>query len=171
MIFLFKKLKWELAFLSEHLTALGFSAFICCFGGILLWVNGTNIWHIYNLMYLPDNTISVTGIFLISLGIYGICGILLALFLICGQIYRTSSALLAFTFSSLIYLFMLIWYVLFFCTHLTFFALILLILTILLSVLLFLKISCDFIIVRCLLTAIFVAELYFFYIHIGLLHL
>jgi len=156
--------------LSEHLTTLGFSAFICCFGGILLWVNGTNIWHIYNSMYHSDSTISVTGIFLISLLIYGICGILLALFLIYGQICRSSAALTAFIFSSLIYLFILIWYVLFFCTHLTFFALIILILLILLTILLFVRISCGFIIVRCLLSAIFIAELYFLYIHIGFLH-
>jgi len=164
-MFLFGKLKWELAFLANHLAALGFSAFICCFGGILLWVNGTNIWHIYS----TGNTPSVTGIFLISLLSYGICGILLALFLLSGQICRSAAALNAFTVSSMIYLLLLMWYVLFFCTHLTFFSLILLILTILLTLLLFFKRSCTGLIVRFLLSILLLTELYFLYITIGIL--
>ena len=115
------------------------------------------------------NTVSVTGIFVISLFLYGICGILLALFLLCGKSKCTSTAFTAFSFSSLIYLFMLIWYVLFFCTHLTVFALILLLLTILLTALLFCRLHCGFLIVRCLLTILFITELYFLYINTGVL--
>jgi len=167
VIFLFRKLKWELLFLTKHFTVLGFSAFICCFGGILLWVNGTNIWHIYNSIHRQDNMIpSVTGIFVISLLVYGICGLLLALFLLYGINSCTSAALIAFSLNSLIYLFILIWYVLFFCTHLTFFSLILLVLTLLLTVLLLCRIHCGLILVRCLLTAVLLAELYFLYINI-----
>ena len=64
---------------------------------------------------------------------------------------------------------MLIWYVLFFCTHLTVFALILLLLTILLTALLFCRLHCGFLIVRCLLTILFITELYFLYINTGVL--
>ncbi len=166
MIFLFRQLKRELNFLITHIGIIGFSAFLCCFGGILLWVNGTNIWHILRAEHIPDFSVSVTGIFLIWLFTYGLCGMVLALILLQSRTCRNAVPLIAFSVCCGIYLLQLVWYAVFFCTHLLFFAFIVLLTAFLMTIILFFLIRHSFVLLKFLLIAITLVELYFIYFNL-----
>ncbi len=163
--FLFRQIKRELNFLIAHIGMIGFSAFLCCFGGILLWVNGTNIWHILRMGHLPGGSVSVTGIFLIWLLTYGLCGMVLAI-LLQSRTCRNNTALAAFSICCGIYLLQLIWYVIFFCTHLIFFAFFILLTAFLLSITLFYLLRHSFFLLKILLITITLVELYFIYFNL-----
>ena len=164
---MFRKLKREADFLIAHSGMIGFSAFVCCFGGILLWVNGTNIWHILRSGALPSDAVSVTRIFLLWLLTYGLCGTSLALLLLQGRLFcRNNLFLTAFSVCCAIYLLQLVWYAVFFCTHLLFFALFILSLAFLLTILLFFLVRHSFLLLRLLLLAITLVELYFIYFNL-----
>ncbi len=165
--FLFRKLKREADFLVAHIGMIGFSAFICCFGGILLWVNGTNIWHILRTGPLPSGSISVTWIFLLWLLTYGLCGTSLALLILQGRVFcRNNLALTAFSVCCAVYLLQLVWYAVFFCTHLFFFALFIHMLAFLLTILLIFLVRHSFMLLKVLLIAITLVELYFIYFNL-----
>ena len=164
--FLFRKLKREADYLITHIGMIGFSAFVCCFGGILLWVNGSNLWHILRSGHLTSGSVSVTWIFLLWLLTYGLCGTSLALILLQGKICGNNLALTAFSVCCAIYLLQLVWYAVFFCTHLLFFALFLLILTFLMTILLFFLVRHSFFLLKVLLLTMTLVELYFIYFNL-----
>lgn len=172
MIFLLRKLKREIGFLGEHMMKILVSAFVCCFGGILLWVNGTNLWYVMNSFRTPKYSVSVTGAFFLWLIAYALCGAVLALILSMGMNIcrcRSVHALTAFALGCGVYLLMLVWYAVFFCTHLTLFALILLISLLILTAALFCLVRRSLLILKVLLLGIVVVELYFLYFNISVL--
>ena len=148
------------------------SAFVCCFGGILLWVNGTNLWYVMSSFRTPKYSVSVTGAFLLWLVAYALCGAVLALILSCGMSVgrcRPGSALTAFAMCCGVYLLMLVWYAIFFCTHLTLFALILLLSVLALTIAVFCMIRHGLMTLKLLLFGIAAVELYFIYFNISVL--
>lgn len=164
--FLFRKLKRELFFLADHIRMIFFSAFVCCFGGMLLWVNGTNLWQILRTGNLPSFSLSVTGLFLLWSFVYGLNGIMLSLLLLQSHSRCRSNLLTSFTVCCGIYLLHLVWYAVFFCTHLIFFACVILLASFLLTIVLFLLNRHGFLLLRFLLILIFLVELYFIYFNL-----
>lgn len=161
--FLFRQIRFELNYLAENIGIIGLSAFLCCFGGILLWVDGTNIWHVMRSGYPGGSFASVTGMFLLSLLTYGLCGTVLALILLQSRMCRCRSALTAFSAGCVIYLLQLVWYAVFFCTHLVFFAFFVLLAVFLLTIVLFILLRHGFLMFRLLTVLIALVELYFIY--------
>jgi hypothetical protein len=164
--FLFRKLKRELDFLAKHIRMIFFSAFICCFGGMLLWVNGTNLWQVLRSGSQPSFSLSVTGLFLLWSFIYGLTGILLSLLFLQGKIRCCNDPLTSFAICSGIYLLHLVWYAVFFCTHLVLFACMILLVSFFLTIVLFLLNRHGFLLFRFLLILIFLVELYFIYFNL-----
>ena len=164
--FLFRKLKLELNFLAEHIRMIFFSAFLCSFGGMLLWVNGTNLWQILRTGNLPPFSLSVTGLFLLWSFVYGLTGILLALLFLQSQNRCCNNLLASLAICSGIYLLHLVWYAVFLCTHLVFFACVILLASIFLTIVLFILTRQDFLLFRFLLILIFLVELYFIYFNL-----
>lgn len=166
VILLLRRMKWELGYLINNSAKIGLAAFLCCFGGILLWVNGTNIWYVMNSFHMPKFSVSVTGLFLLWLLTYGLCGVVLALILLQSRTCRNNTALTAFSICCGIYLLMLVWYAVFFCTHLTIFAFFVLLITFFLTVILFFRIRYSLMTVKILLVIMTVVELYFIYFNL-----
>ena len=157
------RIRRELSFIIKNIGLIGFAAFICAFFGIILWVNGNNIWYIMKTSALPDRIPDVTGIFtvwLISYGLYGIMMALVFLHVKCGII---KMSVIPFSFASAGYLFCLIWYALFFNTSLTLFASIILFFAILMTIAVFFLMRRGFIILKIVLLLIATVELYFIY--------
>lgn len=166
VIFLFRQIKRELDYLVGNIGMIGLSAFLCCFGGILLWVDGTNIWHVMRSGHLPVGSASVTGMFLLWLLTYGLCGTVLALILLQSRTVRGGIALIAFSVGCVIYLLQLVWYAVFFCTHLIFFAFFILLVVLLLTLALLVLVRHSFLVLKVLLLAITLVELYFIYFNL-----
>jgi len=165
VIFMFRQIKRELNYLAENIGTIGLSAFLCCFGGILLWVDGTNIWHV--MRSGPHaGTASVTGVFLLWLLTYGLCGTVLALILLQSRTARCGCALTAFAAGCTVYLLQLVWYAVFFCTHLVIFAFFILLTAFLLTFVLFFLVRHSFLTLKALLLAITLVELYFIYFNL-----
>lgn len=128
MIFLLRRIKWELNCFTDHIAVIGLGAFLCAIGGILLWINGGSCWYILKSVSGADHTRSITGVFIVWLVVYAIYGIRLALIgvgegVLCLNSKKTFTL---FCLTSFAYLLDLVWYALFFCTRLTVFALIIL---------------------------------------------
>ena len=153
-------------FLADHIRMIGFSAFLCCFGGMLLWVNGTNLWQILRSGGLPAFSLSVTGLFLLWSLVYGLDGILLALLFLQSYPFRCGNLLTSFSICCGIYLLQLVWYAVFFCTHLVFFSFIILLISLVLTIVLFLMPRQSFLLFRFLLILILLVELYFIYFNL-----
>lgn len=164
--FLFRNFKREINFLSVHIGMIGFSAFLCCFGGILLWVNGTGLWRILHTGQYLSGSASVTGIFLLWLFTYGLCGTSQALLLLRSRFCRNSRGLTEFSVCCVIYLLQLVWYAVFFCSHLLFFAFIILLLTFLLTLILLFLVRKGFLLLKLLLVTMTLVELYFIYFNL-----
>lgn len=167
VIVLMRRMKREVRFVVGNIAKIGLSAFVCCFGGILLWVNGTNLWHIMNSFHLPKYSVSVTGVFLLWLLTYGFCGIVLALILIQSRnCPNSTAALAAFSLGCGVYLLMLVWYAIFFCTHLTMFAVLILLAAFLLTAALFFIVRRGLMVLKLLLFLIAIVEIYFIYFNL-----
>jgi len=167
---LFHTIKRELNYLINNAAKIGTAAFLCCFGGILLWVDGTNLWCVMRSGRLPRGSMPVTGMFLLWLLAYGLCGMLLGLILLqsrepCFRKGRGDARLLltAFAAGCTLYLLMLTWYAVFFCTHLVLFALVLLLTALLLTLTMFLLLRRGLLLFRIVLLLITLVEFYFIY--------
>ncbi len=108
---MFRRLKREMCFLIEHFRLAGLCAFLCCMGGILLWVSGGS-----NAYWLRGGPVPIGGLFFLWLLIYGLTGLLLACLLL-GE--RRCAALGLCTGA---YVLMLCWYAVYFCTRLVMFS-------------------------------------------------
>lgn len=116
-----QRLKREVCFLILHYKVLGLCAFLCCMGGVLLWVSGGSLFH-----HIRGEILPLGVLFLLWLTAYGLTGLLIGVLLLSGGKYAgTATALTAAA-----YVFMLCWYAVFCCTPLKFFACILLILSV-----------------------------------------
>ena len=160
---MFRTIKRELNYLVCNIGSIGLSAFLCCFGGILLWVDGTNIWYVIRSEHRTGDISSVTAMFLLWLLAYGLCGAVLALILLHGRTVRCGNVLTAFAVCCMIYLLQLVWYAVFFCTHLVFLAFCILLAAGALTFALFFLLRRSFLIFRVLLLLIALVELYFIY--------
>lgn len=163
--FLIQKLKRELLYLGNHVPKILTSAFLCSIGGILLWVNGTNLWYVL-YSRTSEVTISILWTFFLCLLTYALCGANLAFLLtvgisLCSSNKHTGDIFIAFALQSAIYLLLLTWYVIFFCTHLSAFALILLLLIFVFTVVVFLLVRHWFLTLKFLLVLLAGIELYF----------
>ena len=128
--FLLRRIRRELALLLENAPILGLGAFLCCFGGILLWVNGGSGWYL--LRRAGERGMpGLTASFLLWLCAYGLIGMALAMIALADRLrcLRRNLGLPAFALGAAAYLLMLLWYVLFFCTHLTLLSVLLLLLS------------------------------------------
>lgn len=165
---LFRRLRYELNYLVCNIGKIGLSAFICCFGGILLWVDGTNIWHILRSGFggTSDSSASVIAYFLLWLLTYGLCGAVLAILLQYGQSVGSSGPFIAFSAGCAMYLFQLVWYALFFCTSLVVFAFFILLTAFLLTCFLIFLARHGAWILKLMLILIALVELYFIYFNL-----
>ncbi len=171
--FLIQKLKRELLFLGDHIPKILTAAFLCSCGGILLWVNGTNLWYVLSSRSVKF-TIPIAGAFCLCLLTYALCGAILALLLtfgitFCSNTRYTGIFFIAFAVHCAVYLLLLAWYAIFFCTHLTLFALILLLLTFVFTILVYILVRRQFLILRLLLLILAGLELYFITINFRLI--
>ncbi len=131
---MFRRLKHELKAVGDNIPLVGLSAFLCCIGGILLWVSGGSTWFAAKMTYKPHFTLSLAGVFIVWLLCYGLVGVLLALIWIShkARVCGSGVSLKAFSIVMAVYLLMLSWYAVFFCTRLMLFAVILLLVSIVL---------------------------------------
>lgn len=131
---MFRRIKWELGRLTNHIAVIGLGAFLCVMGGILLWVNGGSGWFVLQ-SFGGRGPHSLTIVFLIWLFAYALCGIRLAVRWAadgCTERERRR-AFIGFLLTALAYLLDLVWYALFFCTRLTLFSLIVLLIAVLVN--------------------------------------
>ncbi len=119
-----KRLKREFAYIGCHLPMIGVWVFLCCIGGILLWVNGDNHWYAAMTLSHPGRMLPISTVFILWLFVYGLTGAFLGLILLTGgeRCVGEGRVLCAFSCATTGYLLMLVWYALFFCTRLTWFA-------------------------------------------------
>ena len=128
-----KSVRTELCVISGNIPIICLIAFLCCVGGVILWVNCGSTWYILSYAVGENCTFSLTFIFILSCMAYALIGVIMSiswLYTNC-RIIEVNKGLILFGTTTLSYLFLLIWYVILFCTHLSFFALILLALSIL----------------------------------------
>lgn len=122
-----RRLKREVCFLIEHFRLTGLCAFMCCMGGILLWVSGGS-----NVYYLRGAHIPIGVLFLLWLLVYGLTGVLMACILLTEtSCCRGNRGGILLGLCAAAYVFMLCWYAVYFCTRLVLFSGILLILSVL----------------------------------------
>lgn len=164
--FLLKQIRRELNYMAYNFGKIGLSAFICCFMGILLWVNGTNILYVLRSKTINGFSASVTGTFLLWLVAYGLCGAALSLIFLLGQTRQCKNLLIAFSVCCMIYLLQLAWYAVFFCTSLLIFAFIILFTAFLLTILLFFLVRHSFVILKIIIVTVALVELYFIYFNL-----
>lgn len=134
--FLFRKIKQELLFIGDNIPLLGLGAFVCCFGGILVWVGSDSNWYYYKIM--NNNSFhSLSSIFFTWLVIYGLTGVTLALSCLsvkCSICHSIKHGYLRIINAPFVggfgYLMMLLWYVVTFCTRLSVFGTIILLMSI-----------------------------------------
>lgn len=125
---MFRKLKYEFSSVKDNIALIGLAAFFCCMGGILLWVSGGSTWYIMNILHKPEYSLSLSGVFIAWLIVYGLLGTSLALVWIISRGGGSVKICLAtFGLISMSYLLCLTWYTAFCCTRLSVFAAILLI--------------------------------------------
>lgn len=121
-----RQLKREVCFLIGQFRITGLCAFLCCMGGILLWVSGGS-----NIYWMRGGG-SIGGLFFLWLLIYGLTGVLMACILLSeGSLCPKSHGGVLLALCGAAYVLMLCWYAVYFCTRLTLFSGILLILSIL----------------------------------------
>ena len=122
-----RRLKREVCFLIEHYRVTGLCAFLCCMGGVLLWVSGGS-----SMYYLRGAHIPIGMLFLLWMLIYGLTGILFSCILLtessCCRTAGKGGILAGLCAAG--YVFMLCWYAVYFCTRLILFSKILLILSV-----------------------------------------
>lgn len=164
--FLLRQIKRELNYMAYNFRKIGLSAFVCCFMGILLWVNGTNILYVLRSKTINGFSASVTGTFLLWLLAYGLCGVALSLIFLLGQTGQCKTLLIAFSVCCMIYLLQLAWYAVFFCTPLLIFAFIILLSAFLLTILLFFLVRHSFVILKIIIVTVALVELYFIYFNL-----
>lgn len=151
-----RRLKREVCFLIEHFRFTGLCVFLCCMGGILLWVSGgSNHYHIRGA-HVP-----VGVLFLIWLLIYGLTGVLLACILLtesnrCTTPGRRIRSGFLTGLCAAAYMFMLSWYAVYFCTRLILFSWILLTLSVILFGVIFVVMRTGMILAKA---AVFLAEI------------
>jgi len=169
--FLFRRLKCEMKIIGENIPLVGLSAFLCCVGGILLWVSGGSSWFIMRVGVGSEPTLSLVGAFVMWLICYGLVGVLLALIgIICKSgILRDKRCVRAFALVMLSYLLMLSWYAVFFCTRLTVFPLILLACSVLLLGTVFILMRRTLYLLLAIIIIIEVFQIYFIIFSIRLL--
>ncbi|MBQ8185424.1 MAG: hypothetical protein IJ037_00965 [Clostridia bacterium] len=124
-----RRLKREVCFLIGHYKTAGLCAFLCCMGGVLLWVSGGS-W----MYHVRPYTVPIGVMFLLWLTVYGFTGLLMAVLLLSGRCRCGKGSAL----TAAAYVCMLCWYAVFFCTPLTFFAGLLLSLSVILLGIVFL---------------------------------
>ena len=141
--------------MAEHFRFTGLCVFLCCMGGVLLWVSGGS-----NYYYIRGPHGSVGLLFLLWLVIYALTGLVLACILLtesnrCVSHSRRirSGILTGLCVTS--YLFMLCWYAVYFCTRLVLFSGILLTVTMILFVTIFVVMRTGMILAKA---AVFLAE-------------
>lgn len=168
------RIRRELSFIIKNIGLIGFSAFICAFFGIILWVNGNNIWYITKMCILPEHSPDVTGIFIIWLAAYGLCGAVMALVFLQSRCCAARMTLMTrmtvapFAIASAVYLFCLIWYALFFNTSLTIFAFVILFLAFLMTIAVLILMRHGFAALKIALILIATVELYFIYFSLSI---
>lgn len=124
MIFLFRRIKREFSLITCNLPLVIFAAFLCAFGGIVLWVSGGSTWFVIRGGANLVADISLTAVFCIWLIVYGLVGVVLAMiWLLCrARIMPQKASLCAFGIIMAAYLLMQNWYAVFFCTRLIIFS-------------------------------------------------
>ncbi len=132
--FLLKRIKHELKFIGENIPVILLGAFVCCIGGILLWVSGGSGWYyVYASRGRPIPSLAL--MFLVWFVIYGLCGIVMSLACLYDRTSLAESCpgkmmgMKAAFLGGAGYLMMLSWYAVFFCTRLILFSSALLILS------------------------------------------
>ena len=154
-------MKRELWFWLERAPILGLGAFLCCMGGILLWINGGSIR--YDLRHAAGKGMfSLTTAFLLWLLAYGLTGLALAMTASASGCLPKNRAFATFVLGSAAYLLMLIWYALAFCTRLVIFPQILLALSVVLIGMIFVVIKRTFFCLSLILLAIEAIQVLFF---------
>lgn len=126
---MFRRLKRELCFVGENIPVLGLGAFICCIGGVFLWVGGDSSWYYAKALH-NEHSIPLGVIFTVWLLTYGMTGFVLAMSCLSEKLCSPKCGMKASVLGGFAYLLMLMWYAVSFCTRLAFFGIILLILSI-----------------------------------------
>lgn len=170
VIFLLRRIKFELKCFTDHIAVLGLGAFLCALGGILLWINGGSGWYVLRSVSGAVGSRSLTGVFLVWLLVYAFYGIRLALVGVGEGICRDPKRIFTvFALTSLAYLLDLVWYALFFCTRLTAFALIILILSLLSNLLILLLSKKGMILHKIIVVVVLFAQIYFVWFTVSFL--
>ncbi|MGN1409328.1 MAG: hypothetical protein ACI4XJ_04040 [Eubacteriales bacterium] len=159
---MFKRIKREIDFIGDNIPVIILGVFICCIGGIFLWVSGDSNWYYAKSMHM-DGVMPLEIVFVIWLLIYALSGFVLAMSCLADRVCCSGRFLglrCAFI-GGFGYLMMLLWYVLLFCTRLAFFGIILLILSIIAFGIIFVVIRRTFLLLNLAIILIEIVQIYF----------
>ena len=106
---MFRRLKRELCFVGENIPVLGLGAFICCIGGVFLWVGGDSSWYYAKALH-NEHSIPLGVIFTVWLLTYGMTGFVLAMSCLSEKLCSPKCGMKASVLGGFAYLLMLMWY-------------------------------------------------------------
>jgi len=121
VIFMWRRLRFELSVLQKYIVFLIGISFLTAFGGILLWVNGSAAPIVFRATAMPSCAPGFTFCFIIWLIIYALSGLKIGCTIIPTVIYRCS-CFQNITGECLSFILLLAWYPLFFSVVHAFFA-------------------------------------------------
>ena len=160
---MFKRITREINFSGDNIPVIVLGAFICCIGGVFLWVSGDSNWYYTKVLHMDYVVMPLGIIFVIWLIAYALSGFVLAMSCLADRVCcngRFIGLRCAFI-GGFGYLMMLLWYVLSFCTRLAFFGIILLILSIVAFGIIFVVTRRTFLLLNVAIILIEVVQVYF----------
>lgn len=143
---LFKNVRREISIIGDNIPVLGLGAFVCCIGGIFLWVGGDASWY-YIKSLNSERLPSLLTMFLLWLVIYALSGAVLAMLCLFQKCVSRKAWIGAVT-GGVGYIMMLLWYAVTLCTRLSLLGSFVLVLAIVAYVVIFLFIPPCFVITR-----------------------
>lgn len=165
---MFKRIRRESAFLLSNLSFIFLFSFLCALGGVLLWVNGGSTWFVMQSYQLHNNSIGLSGAFVLCLVIYALIGAVVSVIIkMNGCRGGKNNTLAAVVLSMAMYILSLAWYAVFFCTRLSIFSSILLFIAILIGGGLFVITRKSLILLSVGIIVIELCEIYFLYVNIS----
>lgn len=159
---MFKRIKREIDFIGDNIPVIILGAFICCIGGIFLWVSGDSSWYYAKALHM-GGVMPLAIIFVIWLITYALSGFVLSMSCLSDRVCCSGRFIgmhCAFI-GGFGYLMMLLWYVLSFCTRLALFGIILLIFSILAFVIIFVVMKRTFLLLNAAIIIIEIVQIYF----------
>ncbi len=156
---LLKNVRREIAIIGNNIPVLGLGAFVCCIGGVFLWVGGdASLYYIKTLN--SEKLPSLLTMFLLWLTVYALSGAVLAMLCLFPKC-MSHKAWIGAVIGGVGYVMMLLWYAVTLCTRLSLLGSFVLVLAIVAYIAVFVFIPPCFVITRVAVILIELLQFYF----------